>query len=188
MPASAAAGTVSEFQFPNSLTPFTEKHAVKICRETDGKELPQSPIVLEPSQVFDKAAQEALSDIIRRAGSDADTALKIDFLAGELDRLLQQFADLDSKKFERSAYRQLLQRWRRSPRETEIAAPSGAAAEPPRAILRALVIDDRIPQADRDAGSLAILSHMQSLQRFGYDIVFAPATEFAATEEDCNGA
>jgi glycosyltransferase involved in cell wall biosynthesis len=173
-----------EFQFPNSLTPF-EKHAVKVCRETDGAELPQSPIVIEPSQVFDQAAQEALSDIIRRAGSDADTALKIDFLAGELDRLLQQFADLDSKRFERSAYRQLLQRWRRSPRETEIAAPSGAAAEPPRAILRALVIDDRIPQADRDAGSLAILSHMQSLQRFGYDIVFAPATEFAATEEDC---
>src|ERR1700690_2289254 len=47
-----------EFQFPNSLTPF-EKHAVKVCRETDGAELPQSPIVIEPSQVFDQAAQEA---------------------------------------------------------------------------------------------------------------------------------
>ncbi len=173
-----------EFQFPKSLTPF-EKHVVKVCRETDGEELPQSPIVIEPSGVFDKATRDALSDLIRRSGSDQDTALKIDFLAAELERLLQQLGDLDSKKFERGHYRQLLQRWRRSPRDAPLAGLGGAAAEPPRAILRALVIDDRIPRQDRDAGSLAILSHMRSLQRLGYEIVFAAATEFAATDEDC---
>jgi len=173
-----------EFEFPNSLAPF-QKHVVKVCRETDGEELPQSPMVIEPSRVFDQAARDALADIIRRAGSDQDVAPKIDFLAGELDRLLQQLADLDSKRFERGHYRQLLQRWRRSPRDAQIVAVPGAAAEPPRALQRALVIDDRIPRPDRDAGSLAILSHMQSLQRLGYEIVFAPATEFSATDEDC---
>jgi O-antigen biosynthesis protein len=173
-----------EFQFPKSLTPF-EKHVVKVCRETDGKELPESPKVIEPSPVFDKAAQDALADIIRRVGSDRDVAPKIDLLAGELDRLLQQLADLDSKRFERGHYRQLLQRWRRSPRDAQIVAVPGAGPEPPRALQRALVIDDRIPRADRDAGSLAILSHMQSLQRLGYEIVFAPATEFTSADEDC---
>jgi glycosyltransferase involved in cell wall biosynthesis len=179
-----------DFQYPKSLPPF-EKHVIKICRETDGKELPQSPIVLEPSQVFDKAAQDALSDIIRRVGVEQDIAAKVDFLAHELDLLLQQFADHDSKRFERGLYRSLLQRWRRSPHEAQSAmspsSMSSGALEPPRAVRRALVIDDRVPKADRDAGSLAILSHMQSLQRFGFEIVFAAAAEFAASEEDCAG-
>jgi glycosyltransferase involved in cell wall biosynthesis len=174
-----------EFQFPRSLTPF-EKHVIKVCREADGAELPQSPVVIEPSQVFDKAAQDALSDIIRRSGSEADIAVKIDFLADEFNRLLQQFADLDSKRFERGQYRQLLQRWRRSPQEAQGAAMPGAAA-PPQAVHRALIIDDRIPKPDRDAGSLAILSHMLSLQRLGFDIAFASATEFNASDADCAG-
>jgi glycosyltransferase involved in cell wall biosynthesis len=174
-----------EFQFPKSLTPF-EKHVVKVCRETDGQELAQSPVVIEPSQIFDQAARDSLSDIIRRAGSEQDIAAKIDFLAHELDALLQQFADLDSKRFERGQYRQLLQRWRRSPREA-VSADSPGADAPPHAVHRALVIDDRIPKRDRDAGSLAILSHMQSLQRLGFEVVFAAATEFAASEADCAG-
>jgi glycosyltransferase involved in cell wall biosynthesis len=177
-----------EFQFPKSLPPY-EKHVIKICRETDGKELPQSPVVLEPSQVFDKAAQDALSDVIRRVGVEQDIAVKVDFLAHELDLLLQQFADHDSKRFERGLYRALLQRWRRSPHESVLSpgTTSSGAQEPPRAVRRALVIDDRVPKADRDAGSLAILSHMQSLQRFGFEIVFAAAGEFGASEEDCAG-
>src|SRR5262249_363353 len=144
-----------EFQFPKSLPPF-EKHVIKVCRETDGTELPQSPVVLEPSQVFDKAAQDALSDIIRRAALDQDIAVKVAFLAHELDLLLQQFADHDSKRFERGLYRALLQRWRRSPHEAQGAMAPGAMSsgrtssgmqEPPRAVRRALVIDDRVPKA-----------------------------------------
>jgi len=46
------------------------------------------------------------------------------------------------------------------------------------------VIDDRLPQSDRDAGSMAVLSHMQSLQRLGYEVVFTPATEFAGPEQN----
>jgi glycosyltransferase involved in cell wall biosynthesis len=182
-----------EFQFPKSLPPF-EKHVIRICRETDGKELPQSPVVLEPSQAFDKAAQDALSDIIRRIGVEQDIAAKVDFLAHELDLLLQQFADHDSKRFERGLYRALLQRWRRSPHQAQSAqgamspgAMSSGVREPPQAVRRALVIDDRVPKADRDAGSLAILSHMRSLQRFGFEIVFAAAAEFGASDEDCAG-
>ena len=39
---------------------------------------------------------------------------------------------------------------------------------------RALVIDARAPRRARDAGSHAILSHMLSLQRLGFDVSLAP--------------
>lgn len=40
----------------------------------------------------------------------------------------------------------------------------------------ALVLDDRVPRADRDAGSQAILSHMRALQRRGLSVVFVPTS------------
>ena len=39
---------------------------------------------------------------------------------------------------------------------------------------------------DRDAGSNAIISHVKSLQRLGYDVTFAPATELSAASADLN--
>ena len=40
---------------------------------------------------------------------------------------------------------------------------------------RALFIDDSVPMPDRDAGSVAALDHMLSLQRLGYEVHFVPA-------------
>ena len=165
-----------EFQFARSLAPF-EKHVLRVRRESDGADLAQSPVTLEAAQAFDLSAQEALGDIIQRSGTEQDLAAKIDFLASHIERLLQQLAEHDSKHAERNNYKQLLQRWRRTP------AGPDAAATAPRAHRRALVIDDRIPRPDRDAGSIAILSHMQSLQRFGYEVVFTPSAEFAAADQ-----
>ena len=51
-------------------------------------------------------------------------------------------------------------------------------------MLRALVIDDRLPKADRDAGSNAILSHILSLQRLGYQVTIAPAIDFSPSAAD----
>ncbi len=166
-----------EFQFPKSLAPFN-KHVLRVFRESDGVDLAQSPVTLEPRQAFDIATQEALADIIRRSGSNQDITAKIDFLANHIETLLHQLAEHDSKRFERNNYKQLLQRWRRTP------ASEGASAAVPRAPRRALVIDDRLPRSDRDAGSIAILSHIQSLQRFGYEVVFTPSAEFAAADQD----
>jgi len=47
--------------------------------------------------------------------------------------------------------------------------------EPPHVPARALVIDTTMPCPGRDAGSHAALSHMASLRRLGFDILFAPA-------------
>jgi len=179
----AAAGIGSgrhsfELEFPKSLHPF-EHHVVRVCRESDGADLAESPVVLEPSRHFDLEAQKVLAEIIGRSGTDEDLGAKIEFLAQQLDALLQQLADRDSLRRERHRFRQLLQRWRRSPHDAAGAdAAAVIAGRPPR---RALVIDDRIPRPDRDAGSLALLSHMESMRRLGYEIVFAPAIEFDTT-------
>jgi glycosyltransferase involved in cell wall biosynthesis len=57
------------------------------------------------------------------------------------------------------------------------------------------VIDDEVPDPDRDAGSQAILSHMRSLQRLGYQVSFIGArdlndrsvetTALSAADIDC---
>ena len=163
-----------ELQLSTSLTPF-EKHVVRVRREPDGTDLAQSPVTIEPTQAFDAGVQAPLSDFLQRSGSAADAVARIDFLVTQVDALLQKLADHDSKRIERGHYRQLLQRWRRRPTMRSAI---------PRAHLRALVIDDRMPRSDRDAGSLAILSHMRSLRRLGYEVVFAPAIGFDATDED----
>lgn len=166
------------FQFAKSLAPF-ENHVLRVRRESDGADLAQSPVTLEATQAFDLSAQEALADIIQRSGTEHDIEAKIDFLANRIEILLQQLAGRDSGRPERDNYKQLLQRWRRTP-----AFAGTKQASAPRAPRRALVIDDRFPQSDRDAGSIVILSHMQSLQRFGYEVVFTASAEFAAADQD----
>jgi autotransporter passenger strand-loop-strand repeat protein len=61
-------------------------------------------------------------------------------------------------------------------------AKAGTASADPG--MRALVIDERLPVADRDAGSQAILSHMRALQRLGYEVSLVAADEMAHAELD----
>ena len=157
-----------DFHFSPGLTPF-EKHVLRVRRETDGTDLARSPVTLEPSRAFDTAVQEALGDFIQSCGSDDEIVAKINFLVNHVEPLLKRLGDRDSYRFERDRYRQFLQRWRRMPMDASLAKRPEAVAP------RALVIDDRIPRSDRDAGSLVILSHMQSLQRIGYEVAFTPA-------------
>ena len=171
-----------EFSVPEALAPL-ERHVIRVCRETDGVDLGQSPFVLEPPRSFDAAAQAALDDLLGRYGAEVDVERKLDFFAEQASKLVQQLADRDSMRLRRREHRHFLQRWaRRLPQESEGAAAVAAQA-PSR---RALVIDDRTPKADRDAGSNAILSHMKSLQRLGYDLTFAAALELDAATSDAS--
>jgi hypothetical protein len=64
----------------------------------------------------------------------------------------------------------------------------GAPSEPiERNLQRALVIDDLVPQANRDAGSAAILSHMRTLRALGYEVSFAAARVLDALGEALGG-
>ena len=120
-----------------------------------------------------------LAELVRRSGSgEQDLVAKVHFLATLIEAILQQLAEHDSKRVQRDDYKQLLQRWRRGGPGLD------AAVAVPSAHLRALIIDDRVPRSDRDAGSIAVLSHMQSLRRLGYDVVFTPAIEFGVADQN----
>lgn len=162
-----------DFEFPNPLPAF-ENHVIRVMRESDGAELPGSPLRLRASQSFDAATQESLARALDQCGSNDDLPRKIDFLVSQVDRLLQQNADAQSLRADRERYRRLLQRWKSQPQDKA----SVAVSVSPASFLRALVIDERLPKPDRDAGSNAILSHILSLQRLGYQVTIVPAVDF----------
>ncbi len=166
-----------QFDFPIPLPP-AERHVIRVCREADGTDLEGSPAILEapPPSIAD--ARDALAGIL--AGlPDGELEPTIDLLADHLEKALPRLADRDSFRARRREYRQFLERWRRrGPDDARAADPQPGAP-----VLRALVIDDRLPKADRGAGSVAILSHIRSLQRLGFEVTFVAALDFAAAPD-----
>jgi glycosyltransferase involved in cell wall biosynthesis len=156
-----------EWYFPEALSPL-EKQVVRVRREIDGLDMPGSPVTIEPATEFDADTQSIVTELLARHDSDDQIEAKIGFLARELDRLIQRKSDLDSHRFIRRRNRDLSRRLGHD----EIAAPWLKKSR-----LRALIIDDRIPALDRDAGSNAIVSHMKSLQRLGYDVSLIASSE-----------
>ncbi len=124
---------------------------VHVRSELDGLDLPGSPIRLQASREFDDLARAAFSAALDAFGTGEELDDRIAFLASERDRLLQKRADRLTQRQQRQSARH-----------------GGSAPNP-----RILVIDQRVPEPDRDGGSNAIASHMQSLRRLGYDVVFA---------------
>jgi glycosyltransferase involved in cell wall biosynthesis len=92
----------------------------------------------------------------------------LDFLAAQADRLRQIRADAESGRATR-----LIRRQRRLQQRTPAEDPGP----------RALVIDDEAPDRSRDAGSQAVLSHMQALQALGYRVSFVAAADPAVDED-----
>ena len=139
-------------------------HALRIRREHDGVDMPGSPLDIPAVLTFDA---KCMDDVARALvdGTDADELLlRAGFLAQQVDRLLQAWADRRADRPHPMAQQQFRARW---------AGRTMAATTPPAP--RALVIDDRYPTPGRDAGSVAILSHMLSLQRLGFTVAFAAA-------------
>lgn len=161
-----------EFKFAKRLSP-SERHTLRVFKEEDGIDIPGSPITITPSEKLDRASQEALATYLQSFRSEADLRSLVEFLASELDRAIQGLADSASNRQQRREYAQLRHRWSRENASAE-------AAGSPAPLKRALVIDDRIPVRGRDAGSNAVLSHMQSLQRMGYEVTFIPAIDLNA--------
>ena len=161
-----------EFLFPAELPAF-ETVDVGVVDEHDGAHLPASPVSLPPLQEFDQTSRDALKRFLAAESSAEVVTAKIDFLAGELDALLQRRADFDSDRHARERYRHLQRRFGTA--SPDIDGPLAALNAPQP---RALIIDDYLPRLDRDAGSNAIVSHARSLQRLGFAVTFVAAHDF----------
>jgi glycosyltransferase involved in cell wall biosynthesis len=154
---------------PGGLSPLT-RHVIQVIGEADGCEMPTSPAVIEAATGFDPALEQAMSSALSALTTPAERARALEFLATESERLLQQNADDESGLEARLIHRQLLRRWGK-------ARHSGDLADAAAPLRRALVVDDRLPAADQEAGAVAILSHMRALQALGYEVSFVAAEE-----------
>lgn len=144
-------------------------HVVHAAYEADGTALPGSPKLIAPAAAFDTAAEASIAALLDGAATEEDITGRIDFLAGRIEHLTQRLADRRS----RAVWRDYCRDRFRSYEDAGSVSPASAsdAAPPP----RALVVDSHMPDGHRDAGSVAILSHMGALQRLGYDVAFVPA-------------
>jgi glycosyltransferase involved in cell wall biosynthesis len=158
-----------EFILPSSLS-LLKDQAIRVKREADGAELPNSPMMLPAASHFDDALERSLANVLTAAsaGSGADEDRALAFLTGETERLLARRAERQSGRTEREAHRLFRRRW---------GAESNDARAAEAYSRRALVIDDLVPAAKRDAGSVAILSHIRALRALGYDVTFVGSQE-----------
>ena len=144
-------------------------HVLRIRREHDGTDIPGSPLDIPAVLTFDAACMDDVARTLTDGADEAELLLRAGFLAQQVDRLLQACAD---KRAHPMAQQQFRARW-----------TGRAAPPPPEGTQRVLVIDDRYPTPRRDAGSQAVVSHMLSMQRLGFAVVFAAADLSGGTDE-----
>ena len=148
---------------PGGLSPALD-HVITVQRSSDGIQIPGSPVRLPSSDSFDQALRRTVKEALGSIRSRIASEDVLSFLAGEMESLRQRLADSDSRQGERLARDYLRKRF---------------ALKVPVQRGRALVIDPRYPDSGRDAGSVALLSHIRSLQRLGYDVSFVAADEMS---------
>ncbi|MDB5395277.1 MAG: putative glycosyltransferase, partial [Rhodospirillales bacterium] len=162
------------------------EHEIHVRRQADGAELPGSPLILAAAGAFDDNAQATFATLLAGIDSDSNEAKASAFLAKQMDLLLARRADRESGRAAREARNLHRRRWGMLAKDDPVAASLSAPSA------RALVIDDKVPAAGRDAGSVAILSHMRALKALGYNVAFVAARAMedsagAAQLEDAEG-
>ena len=139
-------------------------HVVRVRRVADGSELPGSPRVLEPREGTTLVRSTELLPALHAAAHAAPDDAALDAFSGRCKTgsitCASSAPSADDAWREPGRAHGLLARAIRRPKNR-----------------RALVIDDRMPDATRDAGSNAILGHMRALIALGY------AVEFVATQQ-----
>jgi glycosyltransferase involved in cell wall biosynthesis len=160
------------------LSPFELNH-IRVFSEADGRDVPGSPVVLKPSRGLGANERQYLSGLLDRIDEPKAIDRTLNFLIPEVDKLKQRLAERQSRKTERETIRSVQQRGLST--LSPVDRPLAATDRLPR---RALVIDERVPKRNRDAASNAILSHMESLKRLGYDVAFAATEQFEAQNTD----
>ena len=148
----------SEFRPPLGTT------LIAVEDDETGTALTHSPIRIEPSVELTASVTASITALFDSPAGDHDLRLRARFAAEQADRLLQRLSARRSHRTARAAQRARKWRWR--PED---------GPEPPHVPPRALVIDNAMPNPGQDAGSHALLSHMASLRRLGFDVLFVPA-------------
>ncbi|HWB49091.1 MAG TPA: Hint domain-containing protein [Stellaceae bacterium] len=149
--------------------PALQAQEIRVRREADGAELFGSPAILPAAEGFDPVLEKTLGSMLANVATAADEDRALRFLSRQIDQLFARRAERQSGREARKALHLYRRRYG--------LATDGEPAVGSRR--RALVIDDRVPEATRDAGSVAILSHMRALRALGYEVSFVASAEIA---------
>ena len=166
-----------EVLFPTPLS-SSERHLIQIKSESLGTELHGSPHVIGEAHSFDAGLVTAIERVITASTSDTRQQT-FDFLTACLDRLKQMQADDSAGRVERLFFE----------RRHALLSATSQVDRPAR---RALVVDERLPVKERDAGSAALLSHIEALRELDYRVVIAssetgPVADRAAQTLEASG-
>ena len=150
----------------------TKPHLIGVLREVDGAPLPGSPVLLDTLGDIDPNLERGLARAVGHVIDEGGENRLLELLARQTDVLLQRRADRETLGIAGQALSQFRQRW-----GERLSTIDGTEMRPPAPPKRVLVIDDRVADPTRDAGSVAALSHMQALAGLGYEVSLAPAAE-----------
>ena len=153
-----------EIRLPQGLSRTTAR-VVGVTRATDGaadgQELERSPLVVPAEALTAEQALLVVTDAVQAAASRDPATLR-----ALLERLAARVAELEAPAAPPQVA--FLERWGMADGTPAIDADVTASK-------RALFIDEAVPDPDRDAGSGAVLSHMQALRALGFSVDFTPA-------------
>ena len=152
------------FDLTGNFNPPLGSCLITVEDDATGTALANSPVRLEAPLELGGSVEAAMTALFESPGTDDDLRARAEYAARQADRLIQRLSESRSRRTDRTAQRRRKWRWR--PED---------GPEPAHLPARVMVIDQTMPCHGRDAGSNAILSHLASLRRLGFDILFVPA-------------
>ncbi len=157
-----------ELVFAQSL-PMLAAQEIRVLREADGMELSGSPVHVQAAVALDDSTATHLATMLSQLDNEAAEDRALQLLTEQTEQLLARRAARRSGRNERDALRQFRRRWGQD--------VPGANEDRDSVASQALVVDENLPCARHDAGSVAILSHVRALQTLGYCVSFVAANE-----------
>ncbi|AHJ64601.1 glycosyltransferase [Granulibacter bethesdensis] len=153
-----------ELEWDIALDPV-KRHVISLIDEASGQELKNSPHMLEAENCFDEEFKNGLSGLLRSIESREGQEQAAGFLLDQAEQLAQRMVETDSLC-----------------REDDFLDRLPVEKIRPFTGCRVLVLDEVVPAKNRDAGSNAIVSHIESLQRLGMEVSFAAVQYEAAPD------
>ncbi|MEE8663389.1 MAG: Hint domain-containing protein [Acetobacter sp.] len=146
----------------NPPLPCNRRHEIEIRFPGNEQQLSGSPVTIETADTFNPELQTSITNAIAALDAGIRRTHALGFMSQQTESLRRQETERHNLRREASRLRQ-----------QRLAAGPQAADLPE--FRCALIIDDRLPEIGRDAGSEAVLSHIRSLRRLGYHVTFAVA-------------
>lgn len=164
------------FRFLLPTLALDRPHQIRVVRASDGALLDNGAQTLPATTELDASTKKVLATLLESVAPGTAEADALAFLFEQLEKLRARRAERDAGSQDRVRFRDAVRRLGHTAAE-QAWLPKGPPAP------RALIIDDQPPKNDRDAGSVAILSHIRALGAIGYEVSLVGSQRSATRAE-----